>query len=259
MVTKATLINIMAVRGVNYNLRDRGGRNYREFSTVKLPRVSKVSTMSKLYPIEVVESDGSKVRIHYIGYDDSADEWRESTELVKLTSTRTSSVSSTESKCNVQSNQPIQQFSLYNELRIKIKQALVCGRKQSPLVVINMPFDFLLFKGGLQAAGKPKRVVNGNQHYQLKSYQDLDILLGPNWHFRGVNKHGDYAFVVLASVDYNIYKRQKLTEHFPSAQSTDNIVPTLQKLDTGYGLRFSFVRAYGNSSTFGKDKEIFKD
>ena len=69
MVTKATLINIMAARGEKYNLRDRVGRNYREFSTVKLPRVNKVSTVSKLYPIEVVESDGSKVRIHYIGYE----------------------------------------------------------------------------------------------------------------------------------------------------------------------------------------------
>ena len=153
----------------------------------------------------------------------------------------------------------IQQFSLYNELRIKIKQALVRGRKQSPLVVINMPFDFLLFKGELQAAGKVKRVVNGNQHYQLRSYQDLDALLGPNWHYRRVNKHGDYAFVILTSVDYYIYKRKTLTEYFPSTQSTDGIVPTLERLDTGFGLRFSFVRGYGNSSTFGKDKHIFKD
>ena len=217
--------------------------------------MNKASTVSKLYPIEVVESAGSKVRIHYIGYDDSTDEWRESTELVQLTSTRTPRVST---NSNTQSMQPIQPFSLYNELRIKIKQALVCGRKQSPSVVINMPFDFLLFTGGLQAVGTAKRVVHGNQYYQLQSYHDLDVILGPNWHYRGVNSNGDYAFVVLQSVEYCIHRRQKINEYFPSivAQSTDGIEPTLHKLDPGYGLRFSFVRGYGNSSTFGKNKEI---
>ena len=94
----------MAARGEKYNLRDRVGRNYREFSTVKLLRVSKVSTVSKLYPIEVVESDGSKVRIHYMGYNDSADEWKERNEVVP---TRPSRASSTESKSNEQSNQPM--------------------------------------------------------------------------------------------------------------------------------------------------------
>ena len=173
--------------------------------------MKKTSTVSKLYPIEVVESAGSKVRIHYIGYDDSTDEWREPTELVQLTSTRTPRVST---NSNTQSMQPIQPFSLYNKLRIKIKQALVCGRKQSP-VVINMPFDFLLFTGGLQAVGTAKRVVHGDQYYQLQSYHNLDVILGPNWHYRGVNSNGDYAFVVLQSVEYSIDDRKSMSIFHP--------------------------------------------
>ena len=44
----------------------------------------------------------------------------------------------------------IQPYSLYNELRIKIKQALVChAGKGSPSITIDMGFDYLLFKGGL--------------------------------------------------------------------------------------------------------------
>ena len=43
----------------------------------------------------------------------------------------------------------VQPYSLYKELGIKIKQALVYGRKQSPLVKISMVFDYLLFKDGL--------------------------------------------------------------------------------------------------------------
>ena len=72
-----------------------------------------------------------------------------------------------------------------NELKMKIKQSLVCGRKQSPLVVIDIGFDYLLFKDGLEAVGTPKQKVRGNQRYLLKSYHDLDPLLGKNWPYRG--------------------------------------------------------------------------
>ena len=199
-----------------------------------------------MYPIEVVEHDGSRVRIHYVGYDESSDEWRDSSDIIQP---RTPLTMATESN----SIQPIQQYSLYNELRIKIKQALVCGRKQSPSVVINMGFDLLLFNGGLEAAGKAKRVVCGNQHYKLASYDDLDKLLGPNWHYRGINENCDYAFAILDSIEYYIHRRKQITEYYPSKESA----PVLCKLDTGYSLRFNFVRGYGNSATFGKDKDIF--
>ena len=52
---------------------------------------------------------------------------------------------------------PIQPFSLHNKFRIKIKQALVCRSGQTPpSVAIDMGFDYLLFKGGLQAVGVTK-------------------------------------------------------------------------------------------------------
>ena len=235
-----------------YNLRG-VTRNYRQLSSLNIPRTSRTTQpQDKLYPVEVVERNGSRVRIHYVGYDNSTDEWRELTDLVSTNSTSRGTNGDNTYNSSTISNTIIQPYNLYNELRVKIKQALVCSRKQSPVVTIDMGFDYLLFKGGLQAAGIPKRLVCGNQRYKLQSYRDVDSLLGQNWHYRGINRSGDYAFVVLHTIEYYIHRRRSITEYYPSDSS-----PTLHTIDTGYSLKFSFVRGYGNGSTFGKDRDIF--
>ena len=40
--------------------------------------------MNKLYPISIVERNGSRVKIHYVGYSDTNDEWREAGDVVTL-------------------------------------------------------------------------------------------------------------------------------------------------------------------------------
>ena len=236
-----------------YSLRT-SRRNYRELATVKLPKAFKSSSQDKLYPIEVVETDGSRARVHYVGYNNSNDEWRDLSELVTIP---VGSRSHNDNTSKVPAyNIPIQPFSLYNELRIKIKQALVCRTgKTSPSVVIDMGFDYLLFKGGLQAVGIAKQKTHGNIRYKLKCYKDLDPLLGQNWHYRGANENGDYAFVILSTVEYYIHQRKKIIEYCPpeSSQTT----PALHTENSGYGLKFCFTRGYGNRSTFGTDKNIF--
>ena len=51
------------------------------------------------------------------------------------------------------SNEAYIPFSSYKELGNKIKQALQSGRKSSPSVWIELPFDEALFHGGLGRAG----------------------------------------------------------------------------------------------------------
>ena len=97
-------------------------------------------------------------------------------------------------------------YRLYKTLGIIIKQVIVCGRKQSPVVKISIGFDYLFFKGGLQTAGTPARCVQGYQWYKNERYSDLDSYLGPNWHYRGVNEHGDYTYAVLESIEFYLYK-----------------------------------------------------
>ena len=107
----------------------------------------------------------------------------------------------------------------------------------------------MLFKGGLEAAGIAKESTRGIQRYGLEWYSDLDHLLRDNWHFQGNNDRGDYGFVILDSVEYYLSKRRAIREYLPSAQSFDQT--TAHTIDTGHSLKFTFVRGYGNRSTFG--------
>ena len=48
-------------------------KNYCELNEIKLPRAQRVKTVDKLYAVEVVEEEGERVKIHYVGYDDRFD------------------------------------------------------------------------------------------------------------------------------------------------------------------------------------------
>ena len=119
---------------------------------------------------------------------------------------------------------------------------MVCRAvKGSPSITIDMGFDYLLFKDGLQTVGVVKQNTHArNMRYKLRSYKDLDPLLGQNWHYRGANVNGDYAFVILSSVEYYITKRRKLIEYHPSQLATQS-TPVLHSEDGGYALKFSFT------------------
>ena len=62
--------------------------NYKEMSEVRLPRAKRVQKGGddKLYPIEIIDSERDRVKVHYVGYDSSYDEWRESGDVVPLDS-----------------------------------------------------------------------------------------------------------------------------------------------------------------------------
>lgn len=222
--------------------RQRREVNYSE--SVKLPRAEAVKT--KLYPVTVTERDSgsSRVKIHFVGYSEDYDEWREEEDLESLE----------DDQC-LEPATPYQPFSVYGNLRVKIKQALVSGRKSSPIVKINIGFDFIQFNGGLKAAGRLFKVVQGVQHFKIEQYRDLDPYLGNNWHFRGFNPNGDYGYVQLETVDFCLRKSRCLVEYFPS--NTNNEPPIQSSTNTGHVLSFCFVSNYGTATTFGKDKKIF--
>ena len=224
--------------------RTRSPVNYREADMVKLPRASR--SQDRLYPVTILEQDCAKVIVHYIGYSSNYDEWKYEDELVD------------EGGESCESQAAYQPYSLYYNLRLRVKQALACGRKSSPVIKIVMSFDPVLFNGGLKAVGVPFKVVQGVQHYKIKKYQDLDFYLGSSWHYRGLNSSGDYNFVELETVDFWLRKARPLAEYFPDEMDSDGQVAGSKCLtDTGYNLFFSFVCNYGTSLTFGKDKNIF--
>ena len=62
-----------------YNLRNQESKDYKELSTVRLPRAKPVKNTDKLYELEVIE-----VKVHYVGYGSEYDEWRDKADIVHL-------------------------------------------------------------------------------------------------------------------------------------------------------------------------------
>ena len=230
--------------------------NYKDLlsANCRLEQGGKVKTRRKeeLYPVEILErAEHKRVKVHYVGYEDVFDEWKDEDDLEELDQEVSSpSPAAKKSKMPVEVFEP---FSLYKELSFHIKRSLSCNRKSSPLIKITMAFDILLFNGGLKAAGTPRKVVKGVQHYKIQHYKDLNGLLGDNWHFRAINSNGDYGYVELSTVDFYIHRRRPITQYM---LSTDNAMVS-EPINTGYCLTFSFVYNYSTMATFGKDKTVF--
>ena len=104
---------------------------------------------SDLFRIRVVEERGSKVKVHYIGYNKRYDEDK----LVILDnngSCRSGNASvghsgnSSTTRTGIASLPTVwQPFSLYRELGNKVKSLLQSSRRESPAVKIDMTFDKL--------------------------------------------------------------------------------------------------------------------
>ena len=123
--------------------------NYKELSQLNLPKFSikrrrKVS--EKLY---VIEKQENRVKIHYIGYEDHFDEWRDEAEVETLQDTE--ETESIAEPCEV-----LEPYSFYSNVGIKIKRSLSCNRPASPVIKIVMPFNVIMFNGGLKSSGIPR-------------------------------------------------------------------------------------------------------
>jgi len=193
--------------------------------------------------------DGDRVKVHYIGYSDIYDEWKDKNELEDLTPATSGTTAESSGTSTSPSYQP---YSFHKDLKFRVKKSITCSRTLSPKVVIVMPVDVLLFNGGLKMAGKPTKKVGGVQYFGIEEYRDLNHLLGTNWHVRGLNGQGDYGYAIKKTIQFCIKKYRPLTEYVPSPSGT-----TKCKLDNGYYLRFSFTQGYVNATTFGKDSDIF--
>ena len=116
--------------------------------------------------IRIVEQTESQARVHY-------DEWRDKSELETIDTVR-----ETENREEATVEAPLQPFSLYRELTIKILKALTCGRKNSPAVRICLSFDIIQFNGGFKTVGVPSKINGGIQYYRISHYRDLILSLG---------------------------------------------------------------------------------
>ena len=140
------------------------------------------------------------MKIHYVGYESSYDEWKDEAELATMDEGSEASVT----------EDLLEPYSLYKDLSLRFKRALTCNRTSSPQVKIVMPFDILMFNGGLRVSGISTKVVGGNQQYKISHYRDLNHLLGSNWHFLGMNSNGYYGDLVMETASFYIHRSKPL-------------------------------------------------
>ena len=209
-----------------YKLRQGQKKNYKDLADTKLPRARRSVKQStdKLYAVEIVESNEDRVKIHYTGYSSKYDEWRAHEDIVEPSSSE---------HCSGHF-EPYKPFDDHMQLAYAIKSSLFSGREKDPAVRIEVPFDRLLFQGGLKSAGKLVRVVRGEEHYTIEQYQDLVPYLGEQWYIRGINAHLDFCAVLVETVTFYLHKKAPIVDHL--MQNT---------IGGGYVIIFKFVRFDG--------------
>lgn len=209
-----------------YSLRKRKNVEYKDGGPA-LPRATRVVS-NKLYPIEIVEEHSEKVKIHYKGYNEKYDEWRDKKDIV-LPKTMPPLKSALE----------YHPFSLYNELKYLVKMGLDSKRRKEPEVRIEMPFDEVLFNGGLKASGVFQRCSHGHEVYTINNFESLSPFLGGDWWYKCLNKHLNFCYVNKDTVRYYLHARLPVTEYNPSNQKVEETV------SGNYALVFWFVRMDG--------------
>ena len=209
-----------------YSLRNGPRKNYKKLGDgVKLPRERPKRVDETLYPVEIVERNEERVKVHYIGYDSSYDEWKEAGELEVY-----------DGGFQLESYVP---FSLYTELRYQIKRALNSGSRKDPAVRIELAFDRVLFDGGLAKHGYMKKSERGHEVYGIKHFSSLAAVLGDKWHIRILNEHSDFCYVNLQTVEFYLHQRPPIMEFNTETSGSEVTSPG------GQILVFKFVRMDG--------------
>ena len=208
------------------------------------PKDKQVQTPSdKLYRVQVIEEDKDKglVKVRYLGYDSSHDEWRKRDDIVQLD--ESDDCSEEEYSAEIESS-IVHPFSLYDELATKIKTLLNSGRKGDPVCSITMSFDPIYFEGLARRGSALPSGSGRRQYHTVKVLTHLDDVLGRRWYVRGLNVVGDFSYVIPGSVKYHLKYCKPKTEY----QMQTSGVLSECSYGGGYQLMFQFVRGDGTPS-----------
>ena len=232
--------------------------DYRVLADVRLPKHARVSkpantngSSEKLYRLQVLESDEANalVKVRYVGYDSSYDEWRPASEIIDLTEEDNTVNESSINPCSAVRVQQefysptVKNFSLYEELRFKIKSLLVSSRRGDPNCCVSMPFDTVHFDGLIRWGVLDKQSKKQGM-YLLTALTKLDDILGERWYIRGLNTAGDFCYFQPETVRYQLqFHRGKL-----DYQLLDDGTLKQCKYGIRYQLIFRFVRNDATSS-----------
>ena len=58
--------------------------NYSELVNFRLPATRWKRVMEKVYPVEIIEWQSDRVKVHYVGFDNCYDKWKHENEVEVL-------------------------------------------------------------------------------------------------------------------------------------------------------------------------------
>jgi len=76
------------------------------------------------------------------------------------------------------------------------------NQRSNPVVKFKMSFDRDVYEEGLSAAGYVKFMKREIKHVTIRSYSDLNNLLGINWHYQGLSLADDFCYIIEDSIDF---------------------------------------------------------
>ena len=196
---------------------------------------------NKLYEIEIVAIDKlrKKVKIHYKGYIEEADEWRDCQDeymfpFERLVKRYIPGEISLEGRTNV----------FHGHVYQEIKRKLRSGRRDDPDIRIEVNVDPDVFDRGLGKVVKGIQ-IRGKKVHTIKDNAELDHILGLRWNERIFNGNGDFAYVVNGTVKYWLSKRNPIMEFkYIGGKFVRSEIEGL------YALVLTFVRGDGNKRQY---------
>ncbi len=83
---------------------------------------------------------------------------------------------------------------------------------------INMPFDPMVFNGGLRLLGQFMNGPRGTPVYGIKCHADLKPLLGERWYIRGVNPQAGFCYVNRDTVRFYLRAKVPIKDYLGDGQ-----------------------------------------
>ena len=182
-----------------------------------------------------VTSQRTEVLIHYIGWPNSYDEWRESCDIIERQSIASDAVT-----------------LFQTTLRTSIQEKLSLARKCDSKVILRIPIQKQTFTAIIHVHDLGVKVNRCSRSTKLIKYQPkhLENFLGIGWWYRINNKNGDFAYVKKATTTFWMQERRPLKTF-----STD-LEPTY--VPRGFIFMLQFVKGKGNKTDMETGSSVKK-
>ena len=191
-----------------------------------------------LYDIEIIEEERDRVKIHYVGYGSSSDEW------IRKTDIRYKPVA------NPRPEPPDAVALALSTLASSIKQKLVPSRNVDPAVRIQLPMNEEAIQL-LHQRGRSLGNHRGHAVYGISEYSDLDELLGKQWHMRIDNTFGDFAYAIKETIRYHVIQPKSLLDFEVTRDSSGELKFSPFFIEQPTTLIFRYVRKDDNKAKLG--------